>query len=212
MRKIPKSEVLEDIRECVRRKGAFNGKLINEEDDLVSRKTIYNKFGSQEDAAEGAGVDLYHPQEKEMVEVPCTWCGSSLDRHPYRVEKYGRCYCDQECQGKWLSENVTGEDHPLYEGGERWVSKFGPMWHKKRKERLEMDGYSCVVCGKSNEEHIEDVGKGLHVHHLIPRKEFINDENKDIEEANTMDNLVTLCSKHHRKVESGLMEVPDNGK
>lgn len=204
MRELSEQEVIEDIIECERRRGAFNGKIINEEDDLVCKKTIYNKFGSIVDAAEEAGVEWFHPQEKEPIETECGWCGETLERYPNRIENTDMQFCDQECQGQWLSKNVVGEDHPLYEGAGEWAEKFGSMWHKIREKRLEEDDKQCVVCGLTQEEHIERYGRELDVHHVTPRREFYKCDDKTIDDANEIDNLRTLCREHHIKVENGI--------
>lgn len=46
------------------------------------------------------------------VEVSCEYCGLTLERHPSRVASasYGS-FCDLDCYGEWLSENVSGEAH-----------------------------------------------------------------------------------------------------
>lgn len=204
---VTKEDVLEDLRECHRRNGKVNGRILNEEDDLVCRKTVYNKFGSVNDAIEEAGLDYYHPQTKEMIEVDCEWCGEPKEIYPYREDEAEHFFCDYDCEGLWLSENVAGEDHPLYKGDGDWTKKYGPMWHKKREERLEEDGYECVICGIANEEHREKYGQGLDVHHLIPRRKFYKSEELSIDEANELENLRTVCKPHHHQVESGEIKI-----
>jgi len=44
----------------------------------------------------------------------------------------------------------------------------------------------------TDEEHINDHGYELHVHHIKPIREF-----DEPEEANVLSNLVTLCHEHH---------------
>lgn len=57
-----------------------------------------------------------HPRYRENVVKPCAWCGEETETPRHRVEarEHGRVYCDSECADKWRSENVRGEDHPLY--------------------------------------------------------------------------------------------------
>ena len=40
-----------------------------------------------------------------------------------------------------------------------------------------------------------------HVHHIVPRREFVADTSQSIDDANEMDNLETLCANCHRKNE-----------
>jgi hypothetical protein len=47
-------------------------------------------------------------------------------------------------------------------------------------------------------DHQEQVGKDISVHHLVPRKFFVDPDGRfDHEQANRVSNLVTVCSKHH---------------
>ena len=58
-----------------------------------------------------------------------------------------------------------------------------PEWAKKRKERLELDGYKCQMCGTTEK---------LEVHHI--KYDTLGNEN--------MDDLITLCEHCHTKVHS----------
>lgn len=78
----------------------------------------------------------------------------------------------------------TGPDHPRWTGGISPV--YGPNWNKQRKLAFERDNGACQVCGRTK----EDLGREPDVHHI--------DFSKDNHDLN---NLVTLCSKHHREAE-----------
>jgi len=56
-------------------------------------------------------------------------------------------------------------------------------WDVIRKRVYQRDGYRCVMCGKK--------GK-LHAHHIIPVR---------ISKDNSLNNLVSVCNKCHRKLE-----------
>jgi HNH endonuclease len=60
---------------------------------------------------------------------------------------------------------------------------YTESWDEIRHKVYERDGHRCVICGKK--------GK-LHAHHIVPVK---------LSHDNSMTNLVTLCSKHHLKLE-----------
>jgi DEAD/DEAH box helicase domain-containing protein len=67
---------------------------------------------------------------------------------------------------------------------------YGPHWSELRKKVRERDHFLCRVCGRP-ENGIEH-----HVHHKIPFRQFVN-----VEQANRMENLVTLCSICHQRAE-----------
>jgi hypothetical protein len=90
----------------------------------------------------------------------------------------------------------TGEDHPSWKGG--YEHYYGPSWPSQRRKVLERDGYKCVSCGMTHDEHLKKYGAGLEVHHRQPFREFGLERH---EEANQLDNLVTLCKSHHKQWE-----------
>lgn len=198
-----KEELLAELKECYEKHGKVNRKIFNQDGEFSSGKTIYNKFGSFSEALEEADLPHYHPQEKDKVEVTCAWCGEEFEVYPYRLETTDNFFCDYGCEGEWLSKNIHGEDHPLYKGGGEWKNKMGSQWHVKREKCLERDNYQCTICGMSQSKHIEETGRGLDVHHIEPRENFYKDEERNIDEANKMSNLVTLCREHHLKAEHG---------
>lgn len=125
--------------------------------------------------------------------VECGWCGDEIYRMPCILEMKDRHFCGRDCYREWLSENRVGENHPQYLGGDRY---YGENWYKQREEALKRDEYTCQRCGMNNDECVDEFGSGLHVHHITPRREF-----DDIEDANELDNLRTLCHECHYEVD-----------
>ena len=72
-------------------------------------------------------------------------------------------------------------------------NNYGPEWNATRQRVRERDGYRCQACGalESSREH--------DVHHKIPFRIFAS-----AQEANQLDNLVTLCTACHRRVETAV--------
>lgn len=66
-------------------------------------------------------------------------------------------------------------------------------WESHRKRILERDDHECVFCGMDNDLHSRAFGEGLHIHHIIPRREYGTDNKK---------NLMTVCTRCHRKIEA----------
>lgn len=210
MKKILEEDVLDDIKSCFDKHGEVNRRIFNEDSDFCSGKTVYNKFGSFSEACRKAGVPHNNkPQKKNKVKVQCSNCGKDKKVYPYRVEKStnGRFFCDNKCQGEWWSDNLTGEEHPLYLGDGNWSNKMRSTWHVKREKCLDRDNYSCVICGIKQSAHVELYGYGLDVHHIKPRRKFYKDNDRIPDEANKMENLVTVCREHHNKIESGEVEL-----
>lgn len=71
--------------------------------------------------------------------------------------------------------------------------EYGPEWSEIRKKVRARDGYRCQVCG------VNEIGIEHHVHHKIPFRTFAV-----IQDANEMDNLVTLCGNCHQRVEQNV--------
>lgn len=120
------------------------------------------------------------------------------NRQSFR-EEFEAAYCWS--RSEWAKENdigaPSGSEHPLWNGGKR--GDRGPNWIQQRRKCLERDGHECVSCGMTDAEHREwhSQSYGLHVHHIIPRREFDIDDS----EQNHLDNLVTLCFQCHELYE-----------
>ncbi|MBI4762264.1 MAG: DEAD/DEAH box helicase [Chloroflexota bacterium] len=96
--------------------------------------------------------------------------------------------------GYWLSlseETVTR----LRDAG-AWSNDpndYGPAWGRIRERVRARDGYKCQVCGAPETTRQHDV------HHKIPFRAFASRE-----EANRLENLVTLCPACHKKAEANV--------
>jgi 5-methylcytosine-specific restriction endonuclease McrA len=158
----------------------------------------YSVAQSREDSSRFCSRDCALPalaeERQERVSVVCSTCGGSFKTHPYRVEQQDHHFCDHDCYGKWISENQSGEDSVHWKGG---YSKYrGTDWPALREKALEADDYQCQGCGRHDDEHREEHGVGLHVHHIRPITDF-----DDPADADTVDNLVPLCRDCHSEWE-----------
>lgn len=59
-------------------------------------------------------------------------------------------------------------------------------WQTKKQERMEIDNFSCVMCGRSK-EHC----KSLQVHHITYCR---------LGNENALTDLVVLCGSCHKKI------------
>ncbi len=81
-----------------------------------------------------------------------------------------------------LSENNLWSGKPI---------SYGPNWDQQRKLARQRDQYVCQLCG------IPEKGIPHHVHHKVPFRQF-----PSFEQANRLENLITLCPSCHHKAES----------
>ena len=68
----------------------------------------------------------------------------------------------------------------------------------KREEIKKRDNYLCQVCLKHGRFIYQDV----QVHHIIPI-------NKDYDKRLDSNNLITLCTLHHKDAERGIISVEE---
>ena len=132
-------------------------------------------------------------------EYDCTVCGDPVERYPSAAQG-DAILCSEDCRRTWLSESFTGEGHPNWKGGGN--EPYGKGWAAARRATLERDGFRCVICGVSSAE----LGRNPDVHHLIPVREFAESADDSIEDAHTLENLVTLCIGCHRKADFGIID------
>lgn len=136
-----------------------------------------------------------NPSATHDVSVSCCRCGAGKTVTPSRYMRNSRFFCDRDCRGAWMSENRVEEQALAWKGGEGDTEYLGG-WTRQRERALERDFYECRVCGMSNEEHNEEHGMNLHVHHQTPKDSFERDS-----EANRLTNLLTVCAACHKCLE-----------
>lgn len=129
-------------------------------------------------------------------DVECDICGDEVQRYEDEIESTSVTVCSRECLYEWTSSSrdmPSGEDHWAWEGG---PVDFGEDWYEMRAKIRERDEV-CQKCGEDGS------GDQLHVHHIVPRREFEN-----VNESNTRDNLILVCRSCHMKVEKGDASCP----
>jgi len=137
------------------------------------------------------------------VELECEWCGGTYTKCRALADESR--FCSPECKWEHESEYWVGPNNPMWNGGN---PDYGVGWTDKKKERVrERDGYECQDCGMTQEEHLEERGRDLEVHHIRKAKAFDSDEKR-----NAMENLITLCYACHPKWEkmSPLRPAPES--
>lgn len=143
---------------------------------------------------------LYHGQElstREIAErIGCS--GRTVSRY---LHEHGI-----EARENYWKIGRPGEDNPAWEGGHQ--HGYGYNWEAQRAKARKRDGYQCRRCGMTQTEHVEETNLRLHVHHIEKKANFINEDGEfDPDEANRLDNLITLCSRCHHRLEGVPIDV-----
>ncbi len=100
--------------------------------------------------------------------------------------------------GYWLALNP--ETMERLRQANLWNSDpntYGANWQRQSELARQRDQYRCQVCGVVEQSRAHDV------HHKVPLRAFRNpDGGIRFEEANRLDNLITLCPNCHRRAEA----------
>ncbi len=209
-------DLLDELRRLAQQLGHPSTSTEMRTQGAYSCKTYQNKFGSWNDALRQAGFkphreagvtkqDLLseiHRLAEDLNRVPTVTEIKSIGMYSHR------CYYDLfegweaavRTAGYEPVGRVSGEDHPHWKE-ETESLPWAPNWSQQRQRALKRDGFQCrtLGCGVTREIHRERYEKDIHVHHIIPRRQFVDSEgNYDAEQANTLDNLVTFCLEHHQ--------------
>lgn len=99
------------------------------------------------------------------------------------------------CSNKCVGEYQRGKNNPQWKGG--YKKYYGRDWFWIRRLARKLDHNTCQRCGILKEKY----GRYLDVHHLKPVSSFQN-----INNANYIENVVTLCHECHMKTENGLID------
>ncbi len=108
----------------------------------------------------------------------CKKCGVEMQVLPCHLKTKG--FCSKQCSSRYYNK---GSGNPAWKGGDA----RGKYWKRQAKKR---DNYICQFpeCGKRSRQN--------HAHHKLPRKAG---------GADVLENLITLCGKHHGEMERQLL-------
>jgi hypothetical protein len=71
------------------------------------------------------------PRWKVRFEVNCAFCNSIIEKTDSKLQKSENNFCNYECMGNWMSDNLIGESNPNYNNGSAWTEEM----RKKSSER-----------------------------------------------------------------------------
>lgn len=136
-----------------------------------------------------SGIGREAPNRKPYHVLTCPICEKEFEVPERRLvkAKYCSCKCLNEAKSR-----VTGDDHPLWKGGfdlyGRMLSQNEGSFYRNRKIILDRDDHACRHCGFKGDSKIMDV------HHIVPVVQG---------GTSTVDNMITLCRKHHNWADRG---------
>lgn len=152
--------------------------------------------------------------DKRVPPTRCLACGcwfTPMKTHPGRKitgNSAGKT-CSDDCYRRWITINedrkkkisaaFSADKHPNWQGGGdiKYRGRRGAGWAAQREKAIQRDGFKCVRCGMSRQEHYEAHGCDLNVNHKRPFWQF----NGDNQKANRLSNLESLCKKCHTEVD-----------
>ena len=122
------------------------------------------------------------------------FCKGLCQMHWERMYRYGRLERLRSVTGISYTKNKKEymkaylKLHPEIKSIKSMNKKrFGGL----RSEILKRDGYKCVDCGMTNEEHIKKWKRNLTINHIDHKGRYSYKQN------NNLENLETLCLKCH---------------
>ena len=163
----------------------------------TKKKMSLRRLGKTYEDIYGKNADLM--RERRGHELTLRW----------NNESYREKMCGRTPWNKGLTKNDSssimrlalgrlGEKNPMYgkhpANFKNYVrfEPYGPEFNQDLKQRIrERDDFVCKICGITEKQHIENIGRILTVHHI--------DGNK---ENNTPSNLISLCMLCHAKLQS----------
>jgi len=111
----------------------------------------------------------------------CDWCGS--EEHTFRMYSMSGENLRHAETRRELVGVMCGDCTSVSEGS------YPAAFSKQKKHARKRDNYECQKCGMPQEDHVNEFGQKLHVHHI--------DSNK---RNNELSNLRTLCARCHGSV------------
>lgn len=112
--------------------------------------------------------------------VKCANCGKEIKKTAWRLNHYKNPFCSIKCRSEYQHNYTEGEKNCNWKGGHKnYRGNFALV-----KRKYFSGNVFCAICGTF---------KDIHIHHIIPYK-----YTKD----NSIKNLIPLCRKHHRIIET----------
>ena len=125
-------------------------------------------------------------KDYKRIKTTCDNCKKLISVTPSKLREYKHHFCSKECRGAFYSH----ENNPYWRGG---TKAYRGNFEKVKKEYFNGTNF-CALCGTT---------KDINIHHIIPYR---------LTKDNSVNNLIPLCRKHHRIVESVSVKFIDTFK
>lgn len=140
-----------------------------------------------------AGRERRTRERIEAQTSQCPICMELFHSKPMGRKQVRKAHCSKRCAEVAHSTRMSGRGNPKWKNGatERRQKHGAKAFRTQRLLALERDGHRCVVCQVSD--------RRLEVHHI---------DNEPTH--NSLSNLVTLCSAHHRQWHAAMDRRPSS--
>jgi hypothetical protein len=212
--KVGKKELIADLQRVANEIGSPPSWNEYDEYGNYSSRIVSIKFGGLIEARVEAGLGRGPskperiPTDRLLMDIRKVDGNISHSIREVDIEEHGSYALDTYVRrfGSWreavkavgIEPNTIwheGEDNPAWKGGvsHNYSSR---EWREKRADAIKRDAGRCRICGMSVVEHFEEYGRSIDVHHIKRVDDF-----EDPSNSHFLENLITLCRKHHREYE-----------
>lgn len=170
--------------------------------DYYTRSSVGSTIRKLEPEEEVEAFDLVRAYGEVLVVTKATGY-RKIKRYTHETLGFGEIDLPEitlDTTGYWLIFGETLTERLVAAGVLVEPNNYGPNWLEQRLKTLDRDGHRCRTCGAEGRP-----GSGLHVHHIRPFRDYgyVPGQNEAYLQANTLENLVTLCPSCHRRAEAG---------
>ncbi len=178
--------------------------------DYYTRASVGSAIRRLAPEVEHESDDLLHAYGDVLV-VTKAAAYRKIKRYSHETLGYGEIDLPEielDTSGYWLVFGETLTEQLMEAGILLRPNDYGPNWQEQRQKALQRDDFRCRTCGAGPDldgHEKTQSGKGLHVHHVRPFRDFgyVPGSNETYRQANRLENLITLCASCHRRAEEG---------
>lgn len=208
---VTRNSILSEVKEKYKNGQAKNSEEFFNLNDTVTAATFYEYFDSWRDAVDELGVDMYaHYTENDLL------CEIQRFKEEYgyvseRKFKYDDDYPSSSTVsrklGSWneaVKKAGVKPNNPGEYGSERRegvYAEYGQSYEDMRERCFQRDSFECRKCGS---------GENLECHHEKRRVDYETSNVFELDQSNTLENLVTLCRDCHNEIHHSVEQISND--